>query len=163
MVYFLFFPLSTTQLTWLWSTVRIFFLILPYGSFQDRTPELETGPSRIFFKFGVLLDPREKVSLAKSFWPMTIISQDIDLQKLAKIGVSPMFRVNSKYLLSYQNCWKSDHVSKMVPSIWICVKTFWKFQIAKNFGQNGPFLAQISSNPYKILSKNLFKLRVILN
>ena len=133
------------------------------GSFQDRTPELETGPSRIFFKFGVLLDPMEKVSHAKSFWPMTIISRDIDLQKLAKIGVSPMFRVNSKYLLSYQNCWKSDHVSKMVPSIWICVKIFGKFQKAKNFGQNRPFLAQIWSNPCKILLKNLFKLRVILN
>ena len=134
-----------------------------YGLFQDRTPELETGPSRIFFKFGVLLDPREKVSLAKSFWPRKIISRDIDLQKLAKIGVSPMFRVDSKYLLSYQNCWKSDHVSKMVPSIWICVKNFWKFQKAKNFGQNRPFLAQIWSNPYKILLKFFFTLKVILN
>ena len=33
-----------------------------------------------------------------------IISQDIDHQKLAKIGVSQMFRINSKYLLSHQNC-----------------------------------------------------------
>ena len=109
------------------------------GLFQDRTTEPETGPSRIFFKFGVLLDPREKISCAKSFWPMTIISRDIDLQKLAKIGVSPMFRVNSKYLLFYQNCWKSDHVSKMVPSIWICWIFFFENFKSQQFWPKSAF------------------------